>query len=92
MPMPVTTLAGLAKLQILQSHPLDAACRPIADRVAPSDWGRHAEEDLHKDAKDCPQCQQIWQMMRQRDEEQLGRILEHMKQHLDKEMKGAAAA
>jgi hypothetical protein len=49
-------------------------------------------DQFMKDAKDCQQCQQVWQLMKQRDEEQLNRILDHMKQHLDKDMKGAAAA
>ena len=39
-----------------------------------------------EDAKDCPNCQQIWNYMRRTDEEQLQRLLNHLKQHFDKEI------
>ncbi len=53
--------------------------------------GIYRYDQFHKDAGGCPHCQQLWTMMKQRDEEQLGRLVEHMKQHLDREMKAAAA-
>jgi len=52
--------------------------------------GLYRYDQFHKDAKDCQQCQHIWQMMKQHDEEQLSRIVQHMKQHLDREMAGGA--
>ena len=39
-----------------------------------------------KDSRECSNCQQIWNYMRQTDEEQLKRILNHLKQHFDKEV------
>jgi hypothetical protein len=38
------------------------------------------------------QCQQIWDMMEQHDEQQLNELVQHMRQHLDRDLKGAAAA
>lgn len=54
--------------------------------------GLYRYDQFQKDAKDCQHCQQIWTMMKQRDEEQLNGIVEHLKHHLDREMKSAAAA
>jgi len=54
--------------------------------------GLYRYDQFHKDAKDCQHCQQIWSTMKQRDEEQLQIVLRHMTEHLDKEMKSAAAA
>ncbi|OGL15541.1 MAG: hypothetical protein A3F92_02835 [Candidatus Rokubacteria bacterium RIFCSPLOWO2_12_FULL_71_22] len=48
--------------------------------------GLHRYTTFQKDAKSCPQCQQLWTYMRQTDEEQLKRILMHLKQHFDKEV------
>ena len=48
--------------------------------------GLHRYGTFLKDSKDCPNCQQIWNYMRQTDEEQLKRILNHLKQHFDKEI------
>lgn len=54
--------------------------------------GLHRYGQFQKDANDCSHCQQLWNTMRQQDEEQLKQLTHHLKQHLDKEMKGAAAA
>ncbi len=54
--------------------------------------GLYRYDQFSKDAKDCQHCQQIWAMMKQHDEQQLERLTEHLKQHLDREMKGSAAA
>jgi hypothetical protein len=54
--------------------------------------GLYRYDQFQKDAKDCQHCQQIWQTMKQHDEEQLNRLLDHMKQHLDREMRVTAAA
>jgi len=48
--------------------------------------GLHRYATFQKDAKGCSQCQQIWAYMRQTDEEQLRRILSHLKQHFDREV------
>ncbi len=55
--------------------------------------GLHRYDTFQKDGKDCAQCQQIWSHMKQADEEQLQRILGHMKDHLEREpgLKKAAA-
>lgn len=54
--------------------------------------GLYRYDQFLKDAKDCPHCQQVWTMMKQHDEEQLSRVVEHLKQHFDREGKTAAAA
>src|SRR3972149_2980669 len=47
--------------------------------------GLHRYGTFLNDAQDCPNCQQIWNYMRQTDEEQLKRILNHLKRHFHKE-------
>jgi hypothetical protein len=47
---------------------------------------------FQKDAKDCQHCQQIWNEMKQADEQQLERIVGHLKEHIAGEVKGKAAA
>jgi cytidylate kinase len=54
--------------------------------------GLNRYDQYMQDAKDCPHCQQVWTMMKQRDEEQLNRLVDHLKQHFDKEGRPAAAA
>lgn len=48
--------------------------------------GLHRYGGFQTDAKDCPECHQIWQYMQRTDEEQLKRILGHLKQHFTKEV------
>jgi hypothetical protein len=48
--------------------------------------GLHRYATFRKDAKTCAQCQQIWKYMQETDEDQLRRILEHLKQHLVNEL------
>jgi hypothetical protein len=54
--------------------------------------GLYRYDQFKKDAGGCQPCQQIWDMMRQHDEKQLDELLQHMRQHLDRDLKGAAAA
>ena len=54
--------------------------------------GLHRYDTFVKDAQSCPQCQQIWNHMKHMDEEQLQRIVPHIKEHLDKEETGKRAA
>ena len=53
--------------------------------------GLHRFETFKRDAKDCPNCQQIWDFMKRADEEQLERLTSHLKQHMDKETQAKAA-
>ena len=48
--------------------------------------GLHRYDAFQKDGRDCPECEQIWQYMQRTDEEQLKRILGHLKQHFAKEV------
>ena len=48
--------------------------------------GIYRSETFLKDSRECANCQQIWNYMRQTDEEQLKRILNHLKQHFDREV------
>jgi hypothetical protein len=52
--------------------------------------GLHRYDTFRKDAEGCQQCQQIWNHLKQADEEQLKRLTTHMKDHLDKEPEFAA--
>ena len=49
--------------------------------------GLHRYGTFQKDAKDCPECQQIWRYMQKADEEQLSRIVGHLNQHMTHEAK-----
>jgi hypothetical protein len=53
--------------------------------------GLHRFDTFKKDAGGCQACQQIWDHMKQADDEQLGRITAHLKQHMDKEAQAKAA-
>lgn len=48
--------------------------------------GLHRYPTFQRDARECASCQQIWSYMSQTDEEQLRRILTHLKQHFDREV------
>jgi hypothetical protein len=48
--------------------------------------GLHRYETFRKDAKGCRECGQIWSYMQQTDEEQLTRIVAHLKQHFETEV------
>jgi hypothetical protein len=54
--------------------------------------GLHRYPTFEKDAHDCQQCTQVWNEMKQADQRQLDRIVNHLKQHLDKEAQPARAA
>lgn len=53
--------------------------------------GLYRYDQFKKDASGCQHCQQLWDMMRQHDEKQLNELVQHMRQHLDRDLKGAAA-
>jgi len=48
--------------------------------------GLHRYGAFQKDGKDCAECQQIWQYMQRTEEDQLKRILGHLKDHFGKEV------
>ena len=54
--------------------------------------GLHRYDTFMKDAGDCQQCKELWTQMRKADEEQLHRLVPHMKQHLDQEAGARKAA
>jgi hypothetical protein len=73
---------------------LSNATYDLMETVTVISKGLHRYDTFKKDAKDCQQCQQIWDFMRKADEEQLRRLVPHLKEHMDREQtaKGAAAA
>lgn len=48
--------------------------------------GLHRYDTFQRDSKGCQECQRIWTYMRQTDEEQLRRIVGHLKQHFAEEL------
>ena len=48
--------------------------------------GLHRYDAFRTDAKGCHECDQIWRYMKQTDEEQLRRVLGHLRHHLEKEV------
>jgi hypothetical protein len=47
--------------------------------------GLHRYDTFKRDAQGCQHCQQLWDQMRRHDEEQLHKLLPHLKHHLDQE-------
>lgn len=48
--------------------------------------GLHRYATFQADARQCPACQQVWSYMRRTDEEQLARIVAHLKEHFQEEI------
>ncbi len=65
---------------------LKNATYDLMETAAVLSKGLHRYETFRKDAKGCRNCAQIWSYMQQTDEEQLRRLLEHLKQHFDQEV------
>ncbi len=64
----------------------------LMETAAVHSKGLSRYETFKKDAQDCQQCQQIWDFMKKTDEEQLKRIVDHLKQHFQKEGEVSKAA
>jgi tRNA C32,U32 (ribose-2'-O)-methylase TrmJ len=47
--------------------------------------GLYRYETFKKDSQSCQRCQQIWDQMRQADEDQLALLVSHLDEHLDQE-------
>jgi hypothetical protein len=43
--------------------------------------GLHRYDTFQKDSQHCLECQRVWAYMRQTDEEQLKRLVHHLKEH-----------
>jgi hypothetical protein len=71
---------------------LSNATYDLMETITVLSKGLHRYDTFKKDSKDCQQCQQIWDFMRKADDEQLKRLTGHLKQHMEKEQIGAAAA
>lgn len=54
--------------------------------------GLHRYEQFKRDAGDCQHCQGIWDQMKRVDEEQLDKMVAHMREHLDRDAGGRKAA
>lgn len=70
---------------------LNNATYDLMETAAVLSKGLHRYETFGRDAKNCPECQGIWNYMRKTDEEQLGRIVSHLKQHFGKEVEAKIA-
>jgi hypothetical protein len=71
---------------------LDNATYDLMEAATVLSKGLHRYDQFMKDSKDCPQCQQVWTMMKRRDQEQLEQIVNHLQQHLHQQQRPAAAA
>jgi hypothetical protein len=47
--------------------------------------GLHRYDQFVQDAAECQHCREIWNQMKRADQEQLERIVPHLKQHLDRD-------
>jgi hypothetical protein len=75
-----------------EAHMLKNATYNLMETASVISKGLHRYDQFMKDARDCAACQQLWTMMKQHDEQQLDRVVEHLKEHFDKEPRPAAAA
>ncbi|HZS34483.1 MAG TPA: hypothetical protein VFC42_14020 [Methylomirabilota bacterium] len=50
--------------------------------------GLHRYDTFQGDAQGCPGCAEIWSHMKRADEEQLQRIVSHLRQHIQEEPAG----
>lgn len=64
---------------------LNNATYDLMETAAVLSKGLHRYATFHRDAKDCPECLQIWTYMQRTDEEQLHRLVAHLRVHLTKE-------
>jgi hypothetical protein len=64
---------------------LKNATYDLMETAAVLSKGLHRYDTFKKDAPDCPECQQVWSYMRKTDEEQLARIVQHLKEHFARE-------
>lgn len=65
---------------------LKNATYDLMEAAAVLSKGLHRYETFRKDGKGCRQCGELWNYMQRTDEEQLKRILTHLKQHFDAEV------
>lgn len=54
--------------------------------------GLHRYDQFRKDSGDCQHCQQVWDQMKRRDEEELAKIVSHMREHIDRDSGARKAA
>jgi hypothetical protein len=47
--------------------------------------GLHRYDTFVRDAGDCQQCKEIWTLMKKSDEEQLHRLMPHLRQHIERD-------
>ena len=57
----------------------------LVETVAVLSKGLYRYDTFKKDAQSCQRCQQIWDHMREADEEQLALLGSHLREHLDQE-------
>jgi hypothetical protein len=63
---------------------LDNATYDLMETTAVLSKGLHRYDTFHKDSRSCAECQQIWDYMKRTDEEQLRRLVSHLKVHFAK--------
>jgi hypothetical protein len=51
--------------------------------------GLYRYDTFIRDAAGCQQCEEIWNRLKRRDEEELAQLVSHLKQHLGKEDEAA---
>jgi hypothetical protein len=77
-----------------EPHAIDLFCT-LDSGLQPSPLiskGLHRYDTFVKDAGDCQPCKEIWTQMKKADEEQLHRLMPHLKQHIDRDEAARKAA
>jgi len=55
----------------------------LVQTMATKSKGLHRYDTYLKDAADCPECQRLWQQLREQDERQVGLLAEEIKRHVE---------
>jgi hypothetical protein len=71
--------------QIARALMLKNATYNLMETAAVLSKGLHRYETFRKDGKGCRECGEIWKYMQTTDEEQLNRILAHLRPHVAKD-------
>jgi hypothetical protein len=60
---------------------LDNATYNLMETAAHTSKGLHLYDTFKKDARGCKECEGMWDEMKRSDEQQLERVVNHLKEH-----------
>jgi len=57
----------------------------LVQTIASKSKGLARYEIYMKDASNCPDCQNVWQQLKEQDERQVGMLVDELKKHVEKQ-------